>query len=510
MRISTLALCLFAAMPATAAAQPSVFRVTLPADTSLTRGAPVSGRLIVFMTRTRPDSGVTRLAPGMDPKEVWIAAREVEGLAPGATVEIDADSLSFPHPFSAAAGGRRWVMALLDIDHNANWLPFTPGDLVSAIDSTDATGTRGNPVRLTLSTRIPAPRAAAVAGVEVVEFTSPLLSAFWNRPVVMKAAVVAAPDSEAIATAAGPRFRAVYHVPGWGGSHRNAFGYGQRQVGMMRAGGERGAVHVYLEPAFIHGHPVYANSANNGPWADALIRELIPHLEQRYRLIPEARARFLTGHSSGGWATLWLQVNHPDVFGGTWSTSPDPVDFADFTGIDMRPGSRDNFYRQADGSPRPFLKIEGRDLSDFESFVRMELVLGPGGQQQAFEAVFGPRGADGRPAHVFDRQTGALNQEVLRHWAAYDIRALLERRWAELGPQLRGKLHVLMGGADNFYLTGSTQRLCDFLRAAGSDAVCEIVPGRDHFNLTQPHETYPNGLEHRFGAEMQAAFERAR
>lgn len=510
MRLPLLALALLAAAaPAQAAAQPAVFRVTLPRDTALTRGAPVSGRLIVFMTDRRPEPGA-RLAPDIDPAQVWIAAREVAGLAPGATVEIDADSLAFPRPFSAAPAGRRWVMALLDVDHNANWRFFSEGDLVSAVDSVDALGTRARPTPLTFSSRIPAPRVEPVAGIDVVEFTSPVLSAFHRRPVVLRAAVITAPDSEAVATPAGPRFRAVYHIPGWGGSHRNAFTRGRRQVEMMRAGGERGAVHVFLEPEFTNGHPVFANSANNGPWADALIRELIPHLESRYRLIPEARARFLTGHSSGGWATLWLQVNHPDVFGGTWSTAPDPVDFADFTGIDVRPGSRDNFYRRADGSPRPFLKMEGRDISDFESFVRMELVLGPAGQQQAFEAVFGPRGADGRPAQVWDRETGALNPEVLRHWAAYDIRALLERRWAELGPRLRGKLHVLMGGADNFYLTGATQRLCDFLRGVGSDAVCEIVPGRDHFDLYQPYETYPHGLEHRFGREMQRAFDASR
>lgn len=509
MRLHVLALALFAAAaPAASAAQGSVFRVTLPRDTVLAR-EPLSGRLIVFMTPTRPRAGA-RLAPGMDPQAVWIAAREVTGLAPGATVEIDADSLAFPRPFSAHAPGRRWVMALLDTDHNANWLPFTAGDLVSGVDSVDAVGTRAAPTPLTLSTRFPQPRAPAPEGVQVVELTSPLLSAFHGRPVVLKAAVIAPPESEAVATPGGPRYRAVYHIPGWGGSHRNAFVSGRRQVEAMRAGGERGAVHVFLEPAFIHGHPAFANSANNGPWADAFIRELIPHLEQRYGLLSESRARFLTGHSSGGWATLWLQVNHPDVFGGTWSTSPDPVDFADFTGIDMRPGSRDNFYRRADGSPRPFLKIEGRDVSDFESFVKMELVLGPGGQQQAFEAVFGPRGADGRPAHVFDRRTGALDPEVLRHWAAYDIRALLEGRWAELGPRLRGKLHVWMGGADNFYLTGSTRRLCDFLRGAGTDATCEIVPGRDHFDLQEPYDTYPNGLEHRFGQEMQAAFDRSR
>ncbi|HET7233793.1 MAG TPA: alpha/beta hydrolase-fold protein [Longimicrobium sp.] len=509
------ALSLAAAAPAVCAAQAAapraVFRVTLPADSSLTHGAPVSGRLIVFMTATRPRDATARLAPGLDPKEVWVAAREVAGLAPGASVDIDADSLAFPRPFSASPNGRRWVMALLDVDHNANWRPFTPGDLVSAVDSLDAVGNRAAPTRLALNARIPEPPVPSAPGMEVVEFTSPRLSAFWKRPVVLRMAVALAPDSEATHTPAGPRFRAVYHIPGWSGGYRQGFTRGRDQIRYMRQGGERGTVHVFLDPQFPTGHPVFANSANNGPWADALTRELIPYLERRYRLIPEARARFLTGHSSGGWATLWLQVSNPDFFGGTWSTSPDPVDFADFTGIDMRPGSRDNLYRAAGGTPHPFLRMEGRDLATVEDFTRLELVMGPGGQMQSFEAVFSPRGADGHPLHAFNRQTGALNQSVLRAWAAYDIRALLQRRWAELGPKLRGKLHVMVGGADTFHLDGPTRRLCGYLRGAGSDATCEIVPGRDHFDLYGAYPAaYPNGLDYRFGQEMQRTFDASR
>lgn len=514
MRFSPLALlglaAALAAPGARAQAPHAVFRVTLPADSALTHGAPVSGRLIVFMTATRPANPGARLSPGLDPDEVWITAREVAGLAPGASVEIDADSLAYPHPFSAAPGGRRWVMALLDVDHNANWRAFSAGDLVSAVDSVDAPGTRAVPTPLTLGARIPPPQVPVVPGIEAVEFTSPRLSAFWHRPVVMRATVLAAPDSEAIATPAGRVFRAVYHIPGWGGSSRQGFTRGRDEQRMAREAGERGTVHVWLDPEFPTGHPAFANSANNGPWDDALVRELIPYLERRYHLLPEARGRFLTGHSSGGWATLWLQVQHPDLFGGTWSTSPDPVDFADFVGVDMRPGSRANFYRAADGSPRPFIRDGGREVADLESFARIEEVMGPGGQMRSFEAVFGPRAADGTPARVFDRETGALDPAVLRAWAAYDIRGLLERRWAELGPRLQGKLHVWVGGADTFHLEGPTGRLCDFLRGAGSDATCQIVPGRGHFDLFGPHELYPEGMVQRIAREMQRTFDASR
>ena len=499
------------AAPSTAFAQSAphpVFRVTLAADTSLTHGAPVSGRLIVLMTQKRPANPAQPLGLGLDVEETWVAAREVVGLAPGESVEIDADSLAAPHRFSQMPAGKRWVMALLDVDHNANWTFSSAGDLLSAVDSIDATGTRSAPTPLSLTTVKPLLRFPGDdSRIFPVEFPSPLLSAFHHRPVVLRAAVVLPPDSEAIATPAGRRFRTVYHISGWGGTWRFAYAYGRRQVEKMREGGERGAAHVFLDATFPTGHTVFANSTNNGPWSDALMRELVPFLEQRYGLIPEARARYLTGHSSGGWASLWLQVNYPEFFGGAWATSPDPVDFGDFLGIDVRPGSRDNFYRRADGTTRSFVRAGGRDVETIEQSARMEEVLGSGGQMESFEAVFGPRGVDGRPARLFDRETGRMDPAVQRAWQAYDIVALLRQRWPALGPRLAGKLHVLVGGADTYHLEGSTQRLCAFLASVGSDAPCEVVPGRGHFDLQDPYATFPRGLEQRFGEEMQRRFD---
>jgi hypothetical protein len=493
--------------PALAAQAPvhTRIRVTLAGDSTLSHGAPVSGRLLVFMSRTRPAAGQP-LVPALDPAEVWIAAREVRGLRPGSSLEVDGDSLAFPQPFSAAGEGPRWVMALLDADHNANWSVLSGGDLRSEVDSLGA----GQPLALTLTRRIPDPPFPPTPGNQVVEIPSALLSRFWGHPIVVRATVVSAPDSEAISTPAGGRFRAVYHIPGWGSSHRFGYTYGHRQVEKMRMGGEHGAVHVFLDPRSPNGHVVFANSANDGPWEDALLREVIPWLEARFRLIPEARARYLTGHSSGGWASLWLQVNHPEFFGGAWASSPDPVDFGDFVGVDMRPGTHDNFYRRADGTPHPFLRAEGKMLGSMEQMARQEEVLGPGGQFWSFEAVFGPRGPDGRPARVFDRASGALDPAVVRAWARYDLRRLLESRWATLGPRLRGKLHLLVGGEDTYYLEGPSRRLCDFLSRAGGDASCEIVPGRGHFNLQDPYPTFPNGMEYRFGTEMQRRFDSGR
>ena len=127
------------------------------------------------------------------------------------------------------------------------------------------------------------------------------------------------------------QYAASYAIHGFGGDHHAAWNQGDSLVEKMESGKRMEMVHVYLDANFSTGHHVFADSINNGPWGKALTEEFIPYLERTYRLIPQSRARFVTGHSSGGWSSLWLQVNYPDFFGGTWSTAPDPVDFRSFT-----------------------------------------------------------------------------------------------------------------------------------------------------------------------------------
>src|SRR5262249_53282249 len=217
--------------------------------------------------------------------------------------------------------------------------------------------------------------------------------------------------------------------------------------------------------SFQTGHHMFADSAGNGPWGRALVEEFIPHLEKRFRLVARPEARFLTGHSSGGWSTLWLQITCPDFFGGTWSTAPDPVDFHHFIGIDVTPGSSENAYRTRDGKPRNLARIGGREILSIEEFAGQEAVKGEqGGQLDCFEWVWSPQGPDGRPLRLFDRETGELNPVVQRAWQQYDIRTILEKNWARLGPRLRGKVNIIGGGEDTFHPEAAVAPLCDFFR----------------------------------------------
>jgi hypothetical protein len=269
----------------------------------------------------------------------------------------------------------------------------------------------------------------------------------------------------------------------------------------MASGKRMKAVHVFLNGSFSTGHHEFADSVNNGPWGRALTAEFIPWLEMKYPMISQPYARFLTGHSSGGWSTLWLQINYADFFGGTWSTSPDPVDFRSFTGINTTPGSTDNAYRTADGKSRNLARINGKETVSMEQFARQEEVQGEyGGQMASFEWVFSPKGPDGRPMRLFNRVTGEQDPMVQRAWQKFDLHYILEQNWQELEPRLRGKLHIVCGGTDTFHLEEAVTLLCTFLKSKNSDAGCRIIPGRDHFNL------YGSDLEGRIDKEMQARF----
>src|SRR5262249_7109874 len=144
-------------------------------------------------------------------------------------------------------------------------------------------------------------------------------------------------------------------------------------------------LHVVLDPSCRLGHHVFADSENNGPCGQALIEELIPHIEKEYRGLGLPVGRFVTGHSSGGWSSLWLQVTYPDFFGGVWSTAPDPVDFRDFQRIDLtRPGA--NLFTDAKGQSRPIARKDRKAVLSFKEFSDMEVVMGHGGQLASFEA----------------------------------------------------------------------------------------------------------------------------
>jgi S-formylglutathione hydrolase FrmB len=344
---------------------------------------------------------------------------------------------------------------------------------------------------------IPEPRFAETARVKLVEIPSPRLTEFSQRPRRLRAGVIL---PEGYLEEPERRFPVVYLIPGFGGNHFEAFGILRGWSSLASKQGANALV-VVLDPTAHTGHHVFADSPNNGPVGAALVEELVPTIDRTFRTVAEPKARLLTGHSSGGWSSLWLQCTYPDVFGGVWSTSPDPVDFRDFQQIDLyEPGG--NLFTDSQGRPRPLARSGGSPIVFFQPFSDMETVLGHGGQLQSFEAVFSPRGADGRPEPLYDRRSGAIDRAVAFEWGRYDIRQKLTRNWQVLGPKLADKLHVYTGEQDTFYLEGAVRLLKQSLEALGSDAVIEIVPRKDHGTLLS------SSMRARIAAEMAETLRR--
>jgi enterochelin esterase-like enzyme len=398
-------------------------------------------------------------------------------------------------------------MALLDLDHSYAYSGQGEGDLFGPVVQVDIDPANTEPIELHLSKVTPArAKVEDTEEVKLVEFQSKLLSDFWGRPITMRAGVALPPSFTKDPARTYP---AVYIVHGFGGNHTAAWRAGPAAIKEMTQGKRSEMVMVYLDASLPSGHHVFADSVNNGPWGKALTEELIPFLESKYRLIAKPHARFLTGHSSGGWSTLWLQVAYPDFFGGTWPTAPDSVTFKSFTGIDTTYGSKENAYRNSEGAIRNLVRMRGKDVASFEEFVRQEEVVGPvGGQIASFDWVFSPRGPDGRPMKLFNRTTGEQDPFVQKYWEKYDIKLVVERNWATLGPKLLGKVHLIVGSMDNFHLEEAAKMFCAFLASKGREDACEVVPERDHMNLYQKYDTYPEGLALRIAQEMQASFEK--
>ncbi|MFZ0869462.1 MAG: alpha/beta hydrolase-fold protein [Rhodanobacter sp.] len=469
---------------------------------------PTSGRLLLFAIDAKAAEAEAKEESGgkvsaveevdanpFRATQTTVAAREVSQWEPGQGVDIDTDQLAFPGGYSQLPPGDYLVQAVLDVDHSYNYTGRGVGDLVSDVVKVHLPTTSMPTLTLVKAlsahdpwvlpaSASPAARDAAPAAHQhatLIDFVSPSLSAFWGRPITMRGWVLTPPGYD---PKAATRYPTVYYTQGFGGNNEHVI-HTVVDVYTATAKGEMPPmIWVFLDESSATGTHEFADSVNNGPWGQALTTELIPELESHYRMDGRTKGRFLNGHSSGGWATLWLQTRYPKVFGGTWSTSPDPSDFHDFTGVDLYAANA-NIYRKPDGSVYPLVRDHDKVLGTFEQFSRLERVLGSyGGQLGSFEWVFSPRGKDGRPMPMFNRDTGAIDPAVVTYWRDhYDIAYRLQQQWPQLKADLDGKIHLYVGTADTFYLDGAAHKLQAVLDGLHAKSEFHFLPNRTHFDL---------------------------
>jgi len=513
-RSSLLAICAVLACGCThgqATSEPGHAHVFFRVQAASAIPAPISGRLLIFLKQGSGDNEVENSE--FRPSDTLITAKEIHDLAPGAAVEVDADQLAYPKAFYDLAAGTYEAQAVLDVDHTYNYSGRGSQDWVSGVlPMPNWSPASGAEPTLTLDHHPEVnPRQAEMlekardeakpGAAQLEEFKSPLLTRFWGHPMKIRAWIVLPPGYDARGKTAYPT---AYWTHGFGGEIDGALTFGLRLRRRMVDGKMPPMIWVMLDESIPEGTHEFADSVNNGPWGAALTTEFIPYLEAHYRMDARKDGRLLNGHSSGGWATLQLEVNYPNVFGGTWSTSPDPSDFHDFTGPDLYAPNA-NVYRKPDGSPWPIFRDKGKVIATFEQLARLEEVLGPyGGQLASFDWVFSPKGKDGSPEPMFDRTTGAVHADVVAYWRDhYDLAHIVETYWAERGAALKGRIHVFVGTADTFYLDGPAHKFEAVLNRLGADAHFTYIPDRTHFDLYRVDKDQ-GGLFDQIGAEMYA------
>jgi len=460
------AVTLFFSLALAAVSLPAKFEVSFP---SSVLGSEFTGKCVVYLSQGR---GEPRFGPSwFNPQPMY--SKDFEKVSPGDHMTIDNSAVGFPGPLDQLKPGTYTVQAVVDLNLGGREIGRSPGNLFSKPQQM-VIGPDTGIIRIVCDQVVPDELFKDTEAIKAARLRSNLLSKFYGRATIMRAAVVlpASWTPEGSNT-----YPVIYSIPGFNGSFLSLSGRSQRN-GTMRDGEE--FIFVLLDPTVPTGHCVFADSANNGPWGKALTEEFIPYIEKTFRGYGKPGGRFVTGHSSGGWSSLWLQVTYPEFFGGTWSTAPDPVDFRDFQQINIyEQGS--NMFKDPAGNERPLARRGDTPMIMYRQFSDMERPI-RGEQLGSFEAVFSPKGKDGRPLELWNRITGAVNHDVALSWKKYDIGELLRTKWKDIGPKLQGKLHVYMGTQDTFYLDGAVRLLQKDLRALGSDAIVELLPG-DHSTL---------------------------
>jgi hypothetical protein len=504
---------------------PSVrFAISFPRERAAT---PIDGRLLLLISSDT--SAEPRFQINDSPRTQMVFGLDVEGWRPGEERVIDAGAFGYPiRSLSEVPRGTYRVQALVNryetftrSDGHTVKLPpdrwegqqwsTKPGNLFSRPREVSVDPARSQTVRVTLDQEIAAVGDFAAKETKYVKYVrvrSERLTKFWGREWVLGAWVLLPWGFDDHPEARYPVVINHGHFPsgvdGWRETppdpnlkpdYSDRFrlaGYNRVQQEMAwqfhqdwTGKGFPRMLLVQIQHATPYYDDSYAvNSANNGPFGDAIQYELIPEIERRFRGIGAGWARFTYGGSTGGWEAMAVQMFYPDEYNGAWVACPDPIDFRAYTVVNIYEDTN-AYYLDAPWkrTPRPgFRNYLGHVTSTLEQMNHRELALGTkgrsGDQWDIWQAVYSPVGADGYPKPIWDKRTGAIDRSVAAYWKEhYDLSHILQRDWKTLGPKLRGKLRIYVGDMDNYYLNNAVYLVDDFLRKADPPAAAVVDYG---------------------------------
>jgi hypothetical protein len=446
------------------------------------RNEPISGRVYVMIAKTSDRE--PRLQIGRTGTPFF--GRDVEMLPPGRAAILDQTDLGTPvASLKDIPPGEYFVQGFVNVysefkraDGRTVWMHddqwegqhwnVSPGNFYSAPQRVQI-GPATETIKLVADQKIPPVTVPAdTAWVKRFKIQSALLTKFWGRPIYLGATVLL-PRDYATSTV---RYPILYRQ----GHFSLAPPLGFEENGPVYQEWIKDDFPRMIVVTLQHPTPYFddsygVNSVNNGPYGDAIMQELVPEIEKRFRVIGEPWARITDGGSTGGWISLAHQILYPDFYGGVWSYCPDSVTFTDVEGINVYK-DENAFYRKIDWRTVPIIntrETNGHVRLTSEQRNHMELVNGTRGrsgeQLDIWSAVFGPVGKDGYFEPLFDKRTGTINRTVAEYWREhYDLLEYLKRHWSTVGPKLVDKVHVYTGTMDNFFLNNSTKELEEWMK----------------------------------------------
>jgi Putative esterase len=444
------------------------FQVSYPATTFT---GPFTGKVLLYLNKENrnPKDAMADL------ESFPCFSMDVRDVKPGTAITFDDQAAAYPVKLSDIERGEYYVQAVWDRNLGGRAIAESPGNLYSLPLKAKLTKDAKASFTLTCDQVVPQSKFTDTKFVKELKVPSELLSKSQGKPMTVDAAILLPQEYYSQPQR---QFPVLFLVSGYGGDYHR---YSGDTTAFSRPLDTVSCITVFLDGNCAGGHSVYANSDNNGPWGDALTKEFIPQLEKVYRC---NGARFLKGHSSGGWTVLWLQTHYPDVFAGCWSSSPDPVDFRNFQRVNLY--EDDNIYYSKDGSPHAVATIAGYfPVATMKQCYQQEFVLYRGEQMHSFNQVFSAKATDGQPVPICDPVTGTIDKTCFEHWKAYDICAYLRNNWPALEKGLQGKIRVSVGNQDNFLLNYAVHMLDDEMKKLDTRFVFGYYPG-DHFTLNTP------------------------
>ena len=486
------------------------FAASFPAERSKT---PVDGRMLLLLSTNGDAEPRFQINDG--PATQLVFGIDVEGLAPGVETVIDASAFGYPvRSLAELPAGQYYIQALLHryetfrrSDGHMVKLPMdrgegqrwnaAPGNLYSSPRKLFIDPGQAGTIRVLLDREIPPiapPKDTKYIRHEKIQ--SERLTKFWGRPMHLGACLLLPEGFDEHPEARYPLVIFHGHFPYTFGGFRETppdpnlepdyserfhlAGYNKIQEEYAHAFYKEWTGKDFPRVIIVeiqHANPYYddsyaVNSANLGPYGDAIVRELIPYIEKKYRGIGQGWARFLYGGSTGGWEALAAQVFYPDEFNGCYACCPDPIDFRAYTIVNIYEHRNAYFVDSPwKKTPRPALRnYLGEVSATLEETNHRELALGThsrsGDQWDIWQAVFGPVGEDGYPQPIWDKLTGEIDREVAQYWKEnFDLGHILERDWKTLGPKLEGKIHIYVGDMDNYYLNNAVYLAEAFLES---------------------------------------------